>query len=173
MGNFKTAFKHMAPTSDTLALEPIATSVFDMPEESVATTLGLDRKKVASFRGPEGGRWQHGPNRRVLWSAEGVEAVQAELGGKAVVEKLPDGLQVFVVVKVGMPNARVLLARPENAAADAELLVVYLGFNGDSRRFARGMRILVRHHRGAAWNFEGNPDRPEEGRRLPRFAGRW
>jgi hypothetical protein len=145
---------------------------FTLPEEAVATQLGLSRKVVAEHRGSEGGRWGYGPNRRILWSPAGVETLQHELAGKIEnAPSLPAGLTVLVVTRVGFVNRKVLLAQAENAPGVD--LNVYLGNNGDSLRFQRGQKILARFRRGATWDFEGNPERPQDGRRMPRYAGKW
>jgi hypothetical protein len=44
----------------------------------------------------------------------------------------------------------------------------------DARLFRPGMKILARPALvGSAWEFMGNPDRPEVGPRPPRWPGRW
>lgn len=152
---------------------------FHLPEDVVSARLGVDRNLLRKARGPENGRWAFGANRRVLWSEKGVAEFQAGLDAPAgPSEPAPESdLQILEVWNSKVPNRRSLLAypqgsNPENAAAE-ERCVVYLGANGDNRRFIPGMKILARHHRGATWWFEGNPDDPKSGRRMPRGIGRW
>lgn len=151
---------------------------FHLPEDAVAERLGISKEIVRSSRGAENGRWAKGPHGRVLWSLSGFEALQAEITPPPA-EKAPHPApaEILVVWNPSVPNRRTLIAirkgvAPENVPA-AERCVVYLGFNGDNRRFVQGMEILARHYRGATWNFEGCPALPEKGRILPRTTGRW
>lgn len=151
----------------------MATTHFDIPEESVALRLGLSRKQVAENRGPEGGRWAFGPGRRVLWCLQGIALLEEQLFPGSSENGVPcaNPARVLTVLNTRCHNRRVMLAsNPENGAGN---VTVYLGANGDASRFLPGMRILARHHRGAAWIFEGNPDQPQQGRRMPRAVGRW
>jgi len=157
-------------------LSPVQT--FVLPEEAIAERLGISRSLIRGARGAENGRWAFGPNRRVLWSENGFAELQAMISAP-VREKapLPEGTEVLVVWNPHVPNRRTLIAFrkgvvPETAAPE-ERCIVYLGYNGDNRRFLPGMEILARPNRGASWWYEGNPATPENGRRLPRFAGTW
>jgi hypothetical protein len=151
---------------------------FLLPEDAVAERLGISKDLVRQARGAENGRWGKGAHGRVLWSQEGVESLLAEITPPPA-EKAPQPAQaeILVVWNPAVPNRRTLVAirkgvAPEKVAAE-DRCVVYLGLNGDNRRFVIGMEILARHHRGATWNFEGNPEFPGKGRQLPRFTGRW
>jgi hypothetical protein len=148
--------------------------IFDIPEDAVANTVGIQRRDLAALRGPQGGRWAYGPNRRVLWSREGIEALRgAILSEKAAPHdavQLPPGTEVLTVTRSRFPNSRVLLAAREKEAGE---VTVYLGYNGANRNFAPGMKILCRHRRGAVWDFEADPEHPEKGRRMPRRFGVW
>lgn len=148
--------------------------VFDIPEDAVANTVGMRRRDLAPLRGPQGGRWDFGPNRRVFWSREGVEDLRkAFLSEKAAPQngaQLPPGTEVLTVARSGFVNRRVLLATREKKAGE---VTVYLGNNGESRNFAPGMRILCRLRRGAVYDFEADPEHPEKGRRMPRRYGSW
>lgn len=163
----------MAPTSPSPTVQ-----TFELPEDAVAERLGISRAQLRSARGPENLRWAYGPNRRVLWSEKGVGDLQADIAGPPQADiALPQGLSVLVVWNPAVPNRRTLVAyrkgmAPENATPE-DRCVVYLGANGDNRRFVPEMEILARHHRGATWWFEGNPAAPENGRRMPRRIGRW
>lgn len=162
--------------------EPTPVQTFDLPEEAVAEHLGLSRDQVRTARGPQGEWWDYGANRRILWSENGVAALRSLIA--APVDPVPPENEaavppaaVLAVWNPKVPNRRTLVAyrkglAPENAAPD-DRCIVYLGANGDNRRFVPGMEILARHHRGATWWFEGNPEQPENGRRMPRGVGRW
>ena len=163
-------------------MKPIGPHPFELPEDQVADLVGIPRAQVAAARGSAGSRWDYGPNRRILWSFTGLEALKAEIGeknGKTAgppAEKPAEAPRtlVFIVKRSRLPNPRVLLAVPETpAAGDGCAVPVYLGSNGDNRRFPPGLRILARPYRGQLHVFEGNPDTPELGRRQPRRNGRW
>lgn len=164
----------MAPTP----VQTFELGEFLVPEEAIAERLGLSRAQIRAARGPEKGRWAFGPNRRVLWSQDGLALLQAEVSAPVAENVEPaEGLAVLVVWQSHVPNRKTLIAlrkgvAPETAEA-ADHCVVYLGHNGDNRRFVPGMEVLARPYRGAAWWFEGNPESPEHGRRLPRAVGRW
>lgn len=154
--------------------EPSVEQTFGLPEEAVAELVGVNRDEIRRRRGPQGLRWAYGANRRVLWCAAGVQALQEELGpkngGPVAPEALPCAPATLTVVGCRFPNQRVLIAHRGDSA---ERLTVYLGANGDNTLFLPGMTILARPLRGAAWLFEGNPAAPEKGRRMPRAVGRW
>lgn len=155
---------------------------FGLPEETVADLVGLTKRDLAQHRGPMGGRWAKGPNKLILWSAAGVEDLKRELqpetGGPEApkTENAAPAPEIVVVLSARLPNPRVLLAcRPgvDGHRQPEKRLTVYLGANGTNTLFIPGMSILARPHRGAAWIFEGNPDAPERGRRMPRAIGHW
>ena len=92
-----------------------------------------------------------------------------------VVSTLPDGVFVAIVVRAqGYANDALVLARREDAEPKADSLRVMVG-KGRRHLFRPGMRLLCRPRFGVAgiFDFEGNPDLPEKGRRWPRRPGTW
>lgn len=153
---------------------PLDEQTFGLGEDSVAAAVGISRKEVAGRRGPEGVRWFYGANRRILWTQGGLEALQAELaaenGAPGPAAGPGQAVETLTVLQGRLRNRRVLLAY---RADPGQRITVYLGSNGDGSLFLPGMKILARPLRGAAWVFEGNPEAPERGRRMPRRIGRW
>ena len=92
-----------------------------------------------------------------------------------VVSRLPDGVFAAVVVRAqGYANDALVLARREDGEPQADSLRVMVG-KGRRNLFRPGMRLLCRPRFGTAgiYDFEGNPDLPEKGRRWPRRPGTW
>jgi hypothetical protein len=163
----------MGPNSSNHSDSVLSAEAFGLPEDEIAQRVGISRKDVAGRRGPQGERWEYGPNRRVLWSQAGLEELKRELAPESAPEKNGAPVSPLAVLTVWMTrfeNRRVLLAY---RAQPEERLTVYLGFNGDNTRFLPGMKLLARPWKGAAWIFEGNPEAPDKGRRMPRVIGRW
>lgn len=127
--------------------------MFTIPEDSVASTCGIPRKDIAALRGPKGERWSHGPRGAILWSENGVAALQGELRREnpPLPVQLPaDGVSMTVLRRV--PNPRVVEAiLAENGAR----VTVYLGHNGNNTAFRPGEKIVGRYYRGAVYLYEG------------------
>lgn len=145
-------------------------TTYCIPESEIMRQLGLDAGSVRAARGTEGERWRRGPNSRVLWSAEGVEALRRAIDPSSA-ENAPDAAPVraMTVLACRFANRRIIHAE----TPEKERVTVFLGANGDSFRFLPGMQVLARHREGAVWDFEGNPENPAAGRRFPRAVGRW
>lgn len=99
----------------------------------------------------------------------------APVAAAFVVATLPEGVFVAVVQKAsGYLNDALVLGRREGAPESADLLRIMVG-KGRRHLFRTGMRVLCRPRFGTAgvFDFEGNPDLPEKGRRWPRRPGTW
>jgi hypothetical protein len=157
---------------------------FTIREDSVAIRLGVQRSWVRKNRWSHhyGDLWEFGPNRAVLWSEKGVAWLASKLE-KSAPHAAPDRasapekpatqpeptpppqrvLETLVVVRCNFPNRRVLHARRNSGE-----LVTVGAVKADL--FWPGFLLLAAPHPAApgTWTFEGNPNRPEVGRRHPK-----
>lgn len=173
--------EQMAPTQT----QPEACdSGFDVPEELLARQLGLSRTEIRKNRGARGPDWEFVGN-RICWSENAAARLVDSLGPKppppdASVAKNPASeppalngtpilpkAEVLEVIAWNFPNPRVI-----RAANGHGPIIVRVK---NARLFRTGMKILARPDPagGLAWQFEGNPERPEAGIRYPRRPGVW
>lgn len=182
MGQVERTFEQMGHTMND-------TTIFCVSEASVSNRLGVSVAVIRSLRGVEGEDWVTGKNRRRLWSEAAVEkaaallhekgapdttsSTESRLGpsGNAVPPENP--LESLTVARGGFHNRLVLHAVENGETYDPRApRVVHVR---DNRNFAAGMVILARRvrERATVYEFEGNPDNPAAGRRLPRRFGKW
>jgi hypothetical protein len=170
----------------------MSNGLFSIPERAVLDRLGISHAMLKERRGQKGGRWSQGAHGRAMWSEEGIAALVAELAGPAgaadksappeaavAPEKAatppPEAVETLLVWRcTGYPNKALLLCRraaePEPTVNTARRVMV-----GDRSRFAPGMAVLARLRFGHTdlYDFEGNPDAPAVGCRLPKRPGHW
>lgn len=166
----------MAPTS------------FTHRELSIATRLGIDRDWITAHRTQDGfgTRWTIGANRSYLWSDAGVDWLADQLQKNAapaspdgatarengappsdappaamLPEKAVSAPAVLTVVRCNFINTRVL-----HALTPSGRIVTVTGVH--ARSWWPGFLMLAREHSPDVWEFEGNPDRQELGRRQPK-----
>jgi hypothetical protein len=167
-------------------------AVFVVPEEQLATALGLSREDLRGARRStqRGTDWEV-RGHRVCWSekAAGDLALrQQPQNGVAHHPNAPEPvatpplapttpsepflppLEVLRVTGWNFPNARVLRCVSENNGHAGESITVRVK---DARLFRNGMRVLARPQPGSAWQFAGNPAKPDSGVRYPRYPGVW
>lgn len=166
---------------------------FETPEEDLIRRTGLPRRLVRENRGAPGVWWVRSANGRLMWSAEGESALLKKLGGtppsnsttpseapgegeespapqKNEAPPLLEIETLTVARVVGIRNTRVLQAIRD--VDPGELLTVVVQ---DHKNFRPGMKLLARQREGTpnTFDFLGNPEKPEQGRRLPRRPGMW
>lgn len=158
-------------------------------EDSVAARIGCSQKFIRTHRTTQnlGRFWNFGPNRSFLWSDTGVEFLVAELAKNAAPAS-PDGageaekpagvsghstaplallpeksgaIETLVATRTKFSNTRVLQAR---TSWGTEVTVIGV----TSKLWFPGMLLLAREQSRGVWEFEGNPLKPEAGRRQPR-----
>jgi len=158
-------------------------SLFVVAEEQLSASLGLNRTDLRAARLSfiRGADWQV-RGHRVCWTEKAASAIALRQLPQNGVESRPevsDALatpplspaEVLRVTAWNFPNSRVIHCRPDNNGHSTTPITVRVK---DGRLFRQGMRILARPSpEGAAWEFLGNPDRPEAGARGPRWPGRW
>lgn len=156
-----------------------------IPEDVLALKLGVDRAFVKKARGVKGTDWIRGDALRVFWTpaaASRLTATLTHLPEPPPAEKdAPQASHgprlgdtaVHVVVQAryrGLPM-RVLYSHPAGEVFNPghpHIIRV-----SSSTLFAPGMRVRARFLGNQCWEFDGNPDDPMAGRRLPRRQGQW
>lgn len=151
--------------------------LFQISEALVAERLGvsLDDVKKLRSRHREGLDWCRGPNRRILWSVSGIESAYSLV----TAEKNPpranvlDATATFQVVRAR--TERVLHIVVPGQSYDHRAPVCMWLPQPKAHLFRPGMKVLGRKRAGRddLWDYEGNPDEPEKGRRFPRKIGVW
>jgi hypothetical protein len=181
------------PVLDVPAADLVSdTSPFTVPEEDLASTLGLSRADLREVRRNtvRGEDWQV-RGHRVCWSENaayrlamrqqpqnGIEphpplsdAVATPAASAAAPSKpflAPP--EVLRVTGWNFANARIIRCIAENNGHTGESITVRVK---NARLFRSGMQVLARPQPGSAWEFVGNPARPESGVRYPRRPGVW
>lgn len=158
-------------------------------EDSIATRLGVDRIWFRQHRTRDSFEvlWGFGPNRSILWSEAGVLwlAEQVEKSARraspdapgatapagaltspwkpplALLPEKAGALEVLVAVRTNFRNPRVIQATTPWGS-----VVNVIGVKGNL--WWPGFKLLARERTREVWEFEGNPERPELGRRQPR-----
>lgn len=178
MEKTNTAFKQRAPGSVDQSTESMdGVDPFVVPDEAVRQRLGLSRAQLRKTRGPAGVRWAL-RGRSILWSEQGVLAAEREImdaSGATVdeVDVKKPALEVFVVARVRTRS--VLHVVTDGVLYDPAHPTQVWVPKGAADLFVPKMRLLAAQRPGVPhlFDFMGNPDRPEKGRRLPRRKGRW
>jgi hypothetical protein len=178
-------------------MEPVAPSE-PLPdgaiaEEELHLTLGLSRRQLREHRqnAARGVDW-FVICQRVFWTPAGVEKLAGLLapspnGSESVAAPPINAMEASVdespaqnghhsdeeleVIAWQHANTRVVVCRRSGEGSSRDPIIVRVR---DSRVFRNGMRLLARPTPiGAAWEFIGNPARPEAGARYPRRPGVW
>ena len=154
----------------------MTTGDFKVPEEEVARQTGLSLKVLRTMRGQEGDWFKKGAAGRILWSPDGVAALESRLAQKNAAEATPEPknapqADTFTVVRMRTPMVLHVVAEGETYDP-LHPRCVWMPKAG-APLFRPGMKLLATHRQEHLWDFAGNPERPELGRRLPRRAGRW
>ena len=150
---------------------------FYVPESVVCERMGITPSEVRELRGAEGGFWKKGANGRILWSVEGMAEFASRWALSAsestVVVQAHSEKKTLVVARVR--TARSLHVVPDGAVYDARNPVWLWLPQPKGALFARGMKVagIQRPENPTIYDFAGNPDRPEKGRRFPRSFGKW
>jgi len=146
-----------------------------IPESAVADQLGIPASSISDLRKknaaalPEGTAWARAGARRVVWTTEGIAALEGILelekkSAPAARPVLPDC--VVMVVNRVVPNPNFLIVQKKNAAGEADGPLLRLRVKSN-HNFMPGM--TVEHCRPVPasadlFNHEG---------RCPRYRGRW
>jgi hypothetical protein len=134
---------------------------------------------VKKSRGEQGVHWGKVANGRICWSQAGVDHLAACLSRKnppSEASAAPPAIPVpavdpFVVVRARTP--RVLhVIRPGELYDPLLPLNLWLP-RPCADLFRPGMKVLGSPRGEHVWDFWGNPDAPQLGRRLPRQPGKW
>lgn len=161
-------------------------SPFEHREDSIASRLGVDRPWIRDHRHRSDldRFWTFGPNRAVLWNEVGVTWLAEQLvkkaapaspdpesrvenpGGppRAPLALLPEksgAVTVLEVIRVKFANPRVIQAQTGWGAT-----VTVIGVK--PKLWWPGFLLLARENSRGVWEFEGNPQQPDHGRRQPR-----
>ena len=161
---------------------------FTISEASLASALGLNRQELRVERSKtvRGADWQV-RGHAVYWTEKAAclltcqqqppDPSPAPLEGVATSPQAPSEpehlltkAEVLRVTAWNYPNARVIRCISENNGYMDQAIMVRVK---DARLFRSGMRVLARPQPGSAWEFAGNPDKPEAGLRYPRRPGVW
>lgn len=165
---------------------PFDPSPFIHREDTLAAQLGVDRAWIRSHRKREnyGSLWSFGPNRSLLWSDTGRQFLAEQLEKSAPpaspdprravenpagpsrppVALLPEktgALEVLVAIRTNFSNKRII-----QAMTTWKETVTVIGVKGPL--WWPGFLLLARENSRGVWEFEGNPQHPELGRRQPR-----
>jgi hypothetical protein len=150
---------------------------FCLTETDVAQKTGLTPDEIQKRRGPAGERWIK-KNGRMIWSALGVLSLEEELATeahtKAALEAPQEpALEAFLVARIRNPRA-LHIVRKGQAYESLRPLWLWLP-QPKSFLFRPGMEVLGTPRPGQShvWDFAGNPQSPEKGRRMPRRPGQW
>jgi hypothetical protein len=150
---------------------------FPWQEDVLISSLGIPRRELGQLRKKtiQGADWRR-IDLAVWWSEDAIRHLLPPLdpagGSPQVLPEAPEekSAQVLRVTAWNFPNPRVIHAVAENNGHHGTITVRVK----DARLFRPGMKILARPAEiGAAWEFMGNPEKPEVGARHPRWPGRW
>lgn len=167
-------------------------SRFVVPEDNLASALDLKRSdlRAARLSMTRGIDWEV-RGHRVCWTENaasqlalrqlpknGVDphlaAIDAMATPPAAKTTLPEAFlappEVARVTGWNYPNARIIRCVRENNGHTGESITVRVK---NARLFRSGMRVLARPQPGLAWEFVGNPAKPDSGVRYPRRPGVW
>jgi hypothetical protein len=149
-------------------------------EEELVRLLGLRRAEVRQLREKyERDLDWYTMGNRVYWRPSGIEKIATALRPPPAPENSDTApleapaasavppLETLEVVQWAFPNRHVLQCC---SLGGTEKITVRVK---DNRLFRPGQKLLARPVPGSAWEFAGDPGRPEFGIRYPRRPGHW